>query len=278
MIKSLLLSVDGSVYTNSVLKHGIQLAKACDSVIKVISIVDIRIFEWAVGMGTEAFVPVIPSTIYQKESKKMLENKADAVLKKCASILKKEKIKFETEKPYGAPVDIICENSHLVDLLIMGARGEYAKWESKLVGATLEAVVRQGNKPILIAPKKYNPINHVLFAYDGSDKANKALQLVGFLATKLNVPITILSVNENDQLRNKFLQEATTYLQPYKISVELAGKSGSPEKEIVSVAEENNCDLIVMGAFGHSRIRGAILGSTTEYVMRNSKIPVLLTK
>jgi nucleotide-binding universal stress UspA family protein len=276
MIKSILLSVDGSAYTDSVVKHGIRLAKAFDSVIEVISIVDIRIFEWAVAMGTDGFVPVIPSTIYQEESKKMLETKANAVLKKCASILKKENIKFETEKLHGSPVDIICDKSHLVDLLIMGARGEFAKWESTLVGATLEAVGRQCNKPIFIVPKKYNEIHDILFAYDGSDKANKGLQLAGYIATKLPVTTTILTVNENEQLRNKFLQEANKYLEPYKIAVNLTGKSGSPEKEIVSFAEENKSDAIVMGAFGQSRIRKAILGSTTEYVMRNSKIPVLL--
>ncbi|MFQ5824509.1 MAG: universal stress protein [bacterium] len=278
MIKSILLSVDGSIYTDSVVKQGIRLANAFESVIKVISIVDVRIFEWAVVMGTDGFVPVIPYSVYQEESKKILESKAKAVLDKCKSILKKEKIVFETEKLHGSPVDIICERSHLVDLLIMGARGEYAKWESKLVGATLDAVVRQCNKPILITSKKYQEISKILFAYDGSDKANKALQLAGYFAAKLKVPVTILTVNENEQIRNKFLQEANTYLEPYEVAVELIGTSGSSEKEIVKVAKDINCDLIVMGAFGHSRIRKAILGSTTEYVMRNSMTPVLLAK
>jgi nucleotide-binding universal stress UspA family protein len=278
MIKSILLSVDGSVYTDAVVMHGIQLAKAFESRLMVLSIVDIRILEWAVVMGTDGFVPIIPSTVYQEESKKMLESKADAVLKKCSSILKKEKLDFETEKIQGSPTDIICEKSYLVDLLIMGERGEFAKWESKLVGATLEAVVRQCNKPILIATKNFKKISKILVAYDGSDKANKALQLAGFFATNLKAPVALLTVNDNEQLRNKFLQEANSYLEPYEISRELIGTSGSPEKEIVKVAEENNCDLIIMGSFGHSRIRGAILGSTTEQVMRNSKIPVLLAK
>ncbi|MFQ5825244.1 MAG: universal stress protein [bacterium] len=278
MIKSILLSVDGSIYTDAVVTHGIQLAKAFESRLKVLSIVDIRILEWAVVMGTDGFVPIIPSTVYQEESKKMLESKAEAVLKKCSNILNKEQLDFETEKIQGSPVDIICEESYLVDLLIMGARGEFAKWESKLVGATLEAVVRQCKKPILIATKNFKKISKILVAYDGSDNANKALQLAGFFATKLKAPIALLNVNDNEQLRNKFLHEANSYLEPYEISTELIGISGSPEKEIVKVAEENDCDLIIMGSFGHSRIRGAILGSTTEQVMRNSKIPVLLVK
>ena len=167
MIKSILLSVDGSTYTDAQVKYCIQLAKAFKCKIRVLSIVDIRIFEWAVVMGTDGFVPIVPSNIYKEESQKILETKADAVLDKCSSILKQEGIDFEIEKISGPPVDIICEKARVVDLLLMGARGEFAKWKSRIVGATLDAVVRQWNKQILITPQKFKKVSKVLFAYDG---------------------------------------------------------------------------------------------------------------
>lgn len=278
MIKSILLSVDGSTYTNAQVKYCVQLAKAFKSKVNVLSVVDIRIFEWAVVMGTEGFVPLFPSTAYKEESKNILETKATAVLDKCSTILTKEKVDFELEKIPGSPADVIYEKSHLVDLLVIGVRGEFAKWKRNLVGATLDAVIRQCNKPLLITTQKYKRISKILFAYDGSDKANKALQLAGFFATNLKVPIIVLSVHDNSQVRNRFLQEANTYFAPYKMTADLVGISGDPEKEIIRVSQDNDCDMIVMGAFGHSRIREAILGSTTEEVVRNAKIPVLLAK
>ena len=278
MIKSILLSVDGSTYTDAQVKYTTQLAKAFESTIKVLTIVDIRVFEWAVAMGSDGFVPVIPSTVYREETKKILESKADAVLEKCAKIFTKEKIQFTTEKLHGPPSDIINEKSHLVDLLVIGARGEYAKWKSKLVGATMDAVARQCNKPIFISIQSFREIANILVAYDGSDKANRALQLAAYFATKLDVGIKVLTVHDNKRLRKKFLDEAATYLDSYSVTVESLGTSGNPEKEIIQAAEENNCGIIVIGASGHSRIREAILGSTTEHVIRNTKIPVLLYK
>jgi len=278
MIKSILLAVDGSVYTDAQVSHGIELAKSFQSRIKVLSIVDIRVFEWAVAMGTEGFVPVIPSKVFQDESKRILESKADAVLEKCAALIEQHGLDYEVEKIHGPPADVICEKAHLVDLVIMGARGEYAKWESKLVGATLEAVVRQCNKPIFITPKALRNIKKILIAYDGSDKANHALQMGAFFAAKLEVPTTIVTIHDNEQMRKKFLREASTYLQPYSVDSETVGLSGSPENEIADFAHQNDIDLIMMGAFGHSRIREAILGSTTEQVMRKSKIPIVLCK
>ncbi len=278
MIKSIMLSVDGSVYTDAQVKHCIRLAKAFEAMVHVLTIVDIRFVEWASVMSTDGFVPVIPSTGYRDESKKLLEAKADAVLKKCAALLNEANIKFDARKINGPPADIICDQTHLVDLLIIGARGEFAKWGSKLIGSTLDAVLRQFNKPIFITPQKFEDLSKLLIAYDGSDKANKALQLAAFMAKKLQSALAILSVGDSPQIQNRYLNEAKTYLEPYELAAETIGSSGSPEKEILRVAKDNLCNLIIMGAFGHSRIREAILGSTTEHVMRNSTIPLLLCK
>jgi len=278
MIKSILLAVDGSAYTETQLRYAIQLAKALDSVVRVLSVVDVRIFEWAVVMGNDGFVPIMPSTIYKEESQKILEEKANAVLEKCDAILTKENVTHTVEKLAGPPADLICEKAPLVDILIMGARGEFERWKKKLVGATADAVVRQWNKPIMITPKKFNKIKRLLFSYDGSEKANRALQILGVLSTHLRAPVTVLTVHDREQMRQKLLKEAQVYLEPYDVSVELVGVAGNPEKEIPQVAHDKKCDLILMGAFGHSRIREAILGSTTEQVIRNTSTPVLLAK
>ncbi len=278
MVKSILLAVDGSTYTDAQVKYCTRLAKAFGSQVHVLTVVDVRFFEWAVSMGTEGFVPVIPSSVYQEETKRVLESKADAVLKKCAAILAKERVPFKSEKLHGPPADLICEQAYLADLVLIGVRGEFARWKSKIGGATLEVVVRQCDKPTLITPETYREIRRLLVAYDGSKKANKALQMAAYFAANLSAPLAVLTVHDADQLRQKYLQEAQTYLEAYAVETELIGIGGSPEKNIVNMAEERGMDLIVMGAFGHNRIREAILGSTTEYVMRNTNVPVLLCK
>lgn len=278
MIKSILLPIDGSVYTEAQVRYTVELAHAFDARVSVLSILDVRIFEWAVVMGTDGFVPIIPSNVYKEESKKILESKAAAVLEKCSEILTSENVEFDAEKISGSPSDIICEKAPLVDLLVIGMRGEFAKWKKNLVGATLDAVMRQWSKSILVTSREFKSIGSILFAYDGSERSNKALQLVGLFATQLSAPVTVLSVHDKEMFRSKLLEEAQSYLKPYKAQVDLVGVSGNPEKEIIRVAGERHCDLMIMGAFGHSRIREAILGSTTEQVVRKADVPVLLSK
>jgi len=51
---------------------------------------------------------------------------------------------------------------------------------------------------------------------------------------------------------------------------------GEPEKAIARYVQENKINLLMMGAYGHSRIRHLIIGSTTTQILRSSNIPVLV--
>ncbi len=277
MIKSMLLSVDGSIYTEAVLRNGIHLAKALEAKLRVLSVIDVRTFEWAMSLGADGFVPVIPSSAYLEESRKLHEEKADAVLRRSEEILRNEGVEFSLEKASGSPVDVICEQARTVDLIIMGARGEFARWESKMIGATLEAVSRQVNKPLLIVSKEFRPFKKILAAYDGSPTANKALALAGYFANKLGLPIILLTVSNKEEAR-QVLEEGEKYLSSYDVKVTAEHVRGAPYQSICDYAHTNDIDLIVMGAYGSSRIKEAILGSTTESVMRRARVPVLLAK
>jgi nucleotide-binding universal stress UspA family protein len=51
---------------------------------------------------------------------------------------------------------------------------------------------------------------------------------------------------------------------------------GQPDTAIAAYAESKKIDLLVMGAYGHSRLRNLIIGSTTTEMLRSCKIPVML--
>lgn len=278
MIRSILLSVDGSIYTESALRHAIHLAKAFKVRVRVLSVVDVRTFEWAMSIGADAFVPIIPSALYLEETKNLQQQKSDMVLQKSEEILQAADIRFTLHKEVGSPTEVISEYLRTTDLLIMGARGEFAAWKSKNIGATLDYVSRQVHKPIFIVSKDFIAIQKVLAAYDGSDTANKALSLAGYIAERLALPVTVVNVSSRADEATHILDEAKKYLSNFDISCDKVHVRGTPENKICEYAHSKGYDLIVMGAYGRSRIREAILGSTTQTVMRMAQVPVLLAK
>jgi nucleotide-binding universal stress UspA family protein len=279
MIKSILLAIDGSNYTESILKYGVDLANKFDAHLRVLTVIDIRIFEWAVAIGVEGFAPIIPSTAYQEESQRLLEEKADKLLERTSEVLKEAKVSFEIEKTSGSPVEIICDKCRLADLIVMGCRGEFGPWRDKMLGATLEATSRLAIKPILVTQKEYSKISHILFAYDGSINSNKAFPWVGAFAKQFEAKLTILIVSSEEESAKGILKDSTNYLSNYDLSeINTMIKEGDAETKIVEAAKEVNADLIIMGSYGHSRIREAILGSTTVHVMRHARAPILMVK
>lgn len=279
MIKSILVGVDGSAFTEPVLQYGIMMSQKFQALLRVLTVIDIRIFEWAVAIGVEGFAPIIPSAGYQEESQKLLDQKADEILRKVETLLKPKNIEYVLEKESGNPVDVICDKARLTDLVILGARGEFAKWSDKMLGATLEALTRLCIKPIFISPKEFKEIQKVMVAYDGSENASKALALSAFFASKLNLPLFVLNINDSPTVGRQILQEAREYLAPYKLkNLEEEVVAGDAATKIISIAGEKKIDLIIMGSYGHSRIREAILGSTTVQVMRRANVPVLMAR
>jgi len=62
------------------------------------------------------------------------------------------------------------------------------------------------------------------------------------------------------------------------VTDEVLIKNGVPAEVIVETARERNCDLIVVGTYGHGTITDVLVGSTAKWVIKNSPIPVLVIR
>ena len=279
MIKSILLAVDGSVYTDAVVAYGLDLAQKLKAHLRVYSIVDIRIYEWVLNTGAEGYMPVIPSDIFHEESHKFHNERADALLNKVSERVHRAGLSFDSAKLEGSPVELICEFARQVDLVIVGARGDYARWGDRLLGATVESVSRQIQTPLMIVEKDYRPFQMLICAYDRSESATQALKLSAYLARELKFPIEVVSVHDDEGERINILNEARKYLQPYQIISSFQPQGGDPAAALIQSTEKSlQPAALVMGSYGHSRIREAIIGSTTVQVMRKAIKPIILSK
>ncbi|MEJ2055966.1 MAG: universal stress protein, partial [Calditrichaceae bacterium] len=198
---------------------------------------------------------------------------------KAAGILKKSGINHELIKTSGIPSDEICNFAMENDFVIMGIRGEYERWTNKFLGATVETVTRQINKPTMLVDKNFAPVERIHCGYDGSTYANKALQLSAYLTDILKLNLQVIAISDSEDERKQRLREADHYLNPYGIEYSLRHETGDASDALVNV--QNNApgpSLMVIGSYGHTRLREAIIGSTTVEVMRNANKPVLLAK
>ncbi len=278
MFKNIILSLDGSPYAHTVLDYGKYFSQKFQSHLNLLHVIDIRMYEWTVSLGMDGFSTVMPSASFQEESQELLENRANEIMEKAGDFCKKNKLDFKEIKEHGSPVEMIADKCRLSDLLILGVRGEYAKWSKKFLGMVTEAVSRECSKPMLFVQNEFKPFTKILLAYDGSMHASRALTYAAFIGEKLQIPLVIITSHHDRAIAIELLKEASTYLQPYKVLIEEVIKAGHPDRDIIEVQQEKECNLLIMGAYGHSRIREALIGSVTIQVLRNSPVPVLLVR
>ena len=147
-------------------------------------------------------------------------------------------------------------------------------------------LVLDAGRPALVVPHTgslHPPGENVLIAWDGSREATRAIHdAMPFLSHAADV--TLLTVNatrdEPPLWRIPGADIALTIARHgVKVNVREASASGdTPIGDVLlSQAAESGCDLIVMGAYAHSRLHELVLGGATRTVLQSMTVPVLLS-
>jgi nucleotide-binding universal stress UspA family protein len=135
----------------------------------------------------------------------------------------------------------------------------------------------------------FEPFQRILCPVDFSDTSEKALQLAERLAAASGAEVVVLhafelpaSYDYPGQTRpvDPALRERLEKLRPVSHEVKFhhvlhAGPAG----DVISwLAEDQQCDLIVMGTHGRSGLKHLLLGSVAEHVLRHARCPVLVVR
>ncbi len=162
-------------------------------------------------------------------------------------------------------------------LLVIGKQGvkhAAADQPDEQVGDNVEKVVRTIHKPVLITVGAFREPQSVMLAFDNSDTTRAAVRLLADSPLFKGTSCHLVKVNGDDE----GLDWATQCLENSGHTVVTARLEGEVEAALHQYQEEQGIDLIVMGAYGHSRIRELLIGSTTDRMLRNARVPHLILR
>ncbi len=288
-MKSILLCSDGSAFADGIYRYGAWFARQFKTQTKVLFVTDIRSqkvvstgnFSGSLGLG--ASEQLLSELVNLEHERAKLNNKRSRlVLQNAGQMLKDEGLSdVELINQTGFLVDCFHDFEADADLVVLGRRGEAAEFASGHLGANIDRIVRSSSKPCLVTPKTFAPIERLLVAYDGSPTGKRVLQfLVDSAPGFKDVEIHLLTVTKPDSeaVRSQELDKAQQQLQQAGLTLTTSQLSGDPEKVIAQYIEQHHISLLLMGAYGHRRIRHLVIGSTTVQLLRSAHIPVLLLR
>jgi nucleotide-binding universal stress UspA family protein len=284
MIKKILIPTDGSANSLTALEYGIYITRKLDAALIGLYVLDVNLIQGPMLTDISGSVGMPPYDGFFDAIETSLNEKADCILKDFQERCHKSDIKAEVKKTIGKISSIIIEEAQGADLILMAKKGEHFHLkEGGLLGSVAEAVVRDSGKPVLVTPENFVEIESMALAYDGSDSAIKALQLSLKLSEQNAWPLTVIIITSDAKKAAALSAQVEEANQkdpdePPIADCEIINLSGKEPDEIIKFIQEGSVELMVMGAYGHNRLRELFLGSTTSHVIRKSPIPVLLTR
>ena len=279
MIKSILVALDGSEHADAALQYSLWLAERLRATVVGLHVIDIVSIEGSFLHDISGSLGFEPYLDFSAKMREALRERGQGILSDFTRRCEERHLPSDTTLAMGVVANEICDQARTADVVVLGHRGVNEQFSTGLLGSTTESVTRKCPKPVFVSPMRFQEITHPLLAYDGSQRASAAMHAAAEVTSALGLPLTVVHVARDEATNGaKVLDEARRYLQSYELTATCETVGGHPHQRIVEFMREHNHDLLFIGAYGHSRIIEMVLGSTTEFVLRNSPAPVFLTR
>ena len=176
----------------------------------------------------------------------------------------------------GADTARVAEHGRTADLIIAG-RGLQ---DGGIAMGVLEAALMDSGRPVLVAPPAAPASvgRMVTIAWKGTREAAGAVSAaLPFIAQAERVVIlTIDEDDDGDDRSPERLQRALRWHNPTVLMHRLVREHRSVVETLLGAAMHAESDLLVMGGYGHTRLREAVFGGFTRHVLERAELPVLM--
>ena len=179
----------------------------------------------------------------------------------------------------GDGLEGVARTLALTDLVVVGQQNPDSVEPMREV--MIESILFQAGAPALIVPyagvTEFKP-GHALVAWDGGTAAAHAVRAALPLLA-LAKDVTLVIIGEQKKSKDLAGVDIATYLSRHGLSVEVRSidnSTGDIGQTILSFASDAEADWLVMGAYGHSRLREFLLGGATRGILSSMTVPVLM--
>ncbi|EMC7846824.1 universal stress protein [Acinetobacter baumannii] len=283
-MSKIIACIDGSLVTNTVCDYAAWFSDKLNSPIKLLHVIDKpkakapQDLSGAIGLGSRE--TLLKELVELEERKGKIELEHGQILLREAKnyLLEKFSIDAQSFQRHGSVLETIMGMEDDIRVLVMGKHGNETEHDSSKIGTHIENVVRALHKPVLITSAPFSPPKSFLIAFDGSQTARKCVERIASSPLLKGLAVHLVYVgNPNSEMQNQ-LSWAKEQLESQGFNITSNTLDGEVDKAIINYAEQHQIDLIVVGAYGHSKIRQFFIGRTTTKVITSANKPVLLLR
>jgi len=239
-----------------------------------------------------AFVydPVIPGSVmggippeFIESQRRESEKKVQQAIARFEQVAKRVGVAYETRTLNASIAGAADRLGHLARRFDLAIVGQPERERAATAEVVDEGVLFDSGRPVIFVPyiqKSGLKLDRVMLCWDGSRAATRAINdAMPFLEKAKQVELVIVSskAGKANELTGADMGQ---HLARHGLKVEVK-RITSPDIDvtstILSYAADSSADMIVMGGYGHSRLREFILGGVTRGLLETMTVPTLMS-
>jgi nucleotide-binding universal stress UspA family protein len=274
MLKDVVVNLSGRASLDFAADYAISIAATFGAHVTGIAF----LYEPVIPDGTLGGVPVDLIELQREENSKIAR---DAIGRFEAGV-KKSGVAAETRRldaTFGGAATLFAQIARRFDISVVGQAQREQGATDELI---IEGALFESGRPVIIVPyiqKSGLTLERVLVCWDGGRTAARAVaDAMPFLTRAKAVDLVIVAEErKNDEVTGVRMSEHLAR-HGAKVSVKRIAKGDlSVQDAILSYAADSSADFMVMGGYGHSRLREFILGGVTRSILNSMTVPVLMS-
>lgn len=275
MSRRIVVGLDGSPFAEAALDLALRRAQHFNSTVIGVAVIDASSIEHLSAGAQPGAMHVAESAVAHitSETKRHAEQNIAAFRARCAQ----SGVQCEDVIHTGTPAEALLLESRTADLLVLGLRTHFG-YSPTQPDDTLLRVLQQPIAPVVAVPAASAPPAHIIFAYDGSTGAARALQAYVHVTPFLpkDFPVSLLCVAREYDQHKYDLEKAAQFLRAHSFQPQLIVRTGTPAEAILKAADEYAPALVILGTPPYRGIGERIFGSVAGTILKKESVAVFV--
>jgi len=171
----------------------------------------------------------------------------------------------------------ITERATMTDLIVLKIVHPPMGGISSL-RSPFRTILVNSSRPILGVPEKATQFKRALLSYDGSDRSKEALFVATYLAEMWKTELIVFTALDGARVKPDVQDYVKRYLEIHEVEADYILTEGDSKAYLKGTIEERQADLVLIGTYGMSVIREVVVGSTLDYMLRESGVPTFVCR
>lgn len=259
------------------LEHAMEAARAHDAHLDVLCL--------GVDRSQAGYYYAGASAIVLQETIARAQEEAETIEARVRDILGKSTLRWGCEGGVAQLADLgrhVAARARFSDLVVLPQ--PYGEGRGAELEPVTESALFDGNAPVLVVPPSWRAAPRPARILIGWNESKEALDAVRaampLLKTAEAVHVVVIDPPTHGPNRSDPGGLVSQYIARHGVKVEIDVLSKTLPRisdVLMRHAGDMNADLVVMGAYGHSRFREAIFGGATRHMLEHARVPVLMS-